>query len=280
MKLFLHLMALFKFRKTSAEAPAGPLPAASVEELRLRAKYRLVGACILVLLGVLVFPLMFDKQPRPLPSDTPLVLLDPAKPNTLAVTPAGTSAKAVEPTAASSLDKGETVVADKPVTKPVKAAAPATSASVETGSGGPPKAEPKAAVKVPSEGNVKPEPKTDSKPKTQSPAVAQAQTNGSSDEAKRVQSLLDGSANAVAAKPEADTGRFVVQVGAFAESDRAQEVRQKIERAGMKTYTQVAQTRDGPRIRVRVGPFGQKAEAERAAEQVRKLDLPTVVLSL
>jgi DedD protein len=77
-----------------------------------------------------------------------------------------------------------------------------------------------------------------------------------------------------------DAARFVVQVGAFAESGRAQDVRQKIERAGLKTYTQVAQTKDGPRIRVRVGPFGNKAEAEQAAEQIRKLNLPTAILSL
>ena len=72
----------------------------------------------------------------------------------------------------------------------------------------------------------------------------------------------------------------MVQVGAFAEAARAQEVRQKLERAGLKTYTNVAETKDGKRIRVRVGPFATKAEAEKAAEKIKKLNLPAVLLTL
>jgi DedD protein len=78
----------------------------------------------------------------------------------------------------------------------------------------------------------------------------------------------------------AATGRFVVQVGAFADPARAREVRQKLERAGLKTYTHVADTKDGPRTRVRVGPFTSKAEAEKTAEKVKKLNLPAVLLTL
>jgi len=83
---------------------------------------------------------------------------------------------------------------------------------------------------------------------------------------------------ATAAAPA--TVRLVVQVGAFAEQARAQEVRQRLERAGLRTYTQVANTPDGSRIRVRLGPFGTRAEAERAAEQVRQMGLPATILTL
>jgi len=71
-----------------------------------------------------------------------------------------------------------------------------------------------------------------------------------------------------------------VQVGAFADAARAQEVRLKVERAGLKTYTHVAETKDGKRIRVRVGPFADRAEAEKAAEKIKKLSLPAVLLTL
>lgn len=71
-----------------------------------------------------------------------------------------------------------------------------------------------------------------------------------------------------------------MQVGAFAEQARAQEVRQRLERAGLRTYTQVVNTPDGPRIRVRLGPFDSRAEAERAAEQVQQLGLPASILTL
>ena len=72
----------------------------------------------------------------------------------------------------------------------------------------------------------------------------------------------------------------MVQVGSFADESRAREARSKIERAGLKNYTQAVETKDGKRIRVRAGPFASKAEAERAAEKLKKLDLPGTVLSL
>jgi DedD protein len=96
--------------------------------------------------------------------------------------------------------------------------------------------------------------------------------------------LLDGKTTAAtAAKPTAaadENGRFVVQVGAFADPDKAREVRQKLEKAGLKTYAHVAKTADGERTRVRVGPFGTRAEADKAASRVKGLSLAAAVLSL
>ncbi len=73
---------------------------------------------------------------------------------------------------------------------------------------------------------------------------------------------------------------MVVQVGAFADEARARETRQKLERAGLKTYTHVAQTADGRRIRVRLGPYDTRAEAEKVAERVKALGLPAAILTL
>jgi DedD protein len=72
----------------------------------------------------------------------------------------------------------------------------------------------------------------------------------------------------------------VVQVGAFADAARAREARQTLEKAGLKTYTQVVDTKEGKRIRVRVGPFESRAEADKAAVKVKGLDLPASVLTL
>ena len=74
--------------------------------------------------------------------------------------------------------------------------------------------------------------------------------------------------------------RIVVQVGAFADADKAREARIKLERAGLKTYTHVAETKDGKRTRVRVGPFATRAEADQAAQKIKKLDLPASILTL
>ena len=74
-------------------------------------------------------------------------------------------------------------------------------------------------------------------------------------------------------------GRMVVQVGAFADAAKADETRRKLEGAGLKTYIQAVDTKDGKRIRVRVGPFASKSEAEKAVNKIRSLDLPVAILS-
>ena len=93
--------------------------------------------------------------------------------------------------------------------------------------------------------------------------------------------LLEGrSAEPAAAAATAEEARFIVQVGAFADADKAREARTKVERAGMKTYTQVVDTKEGKRTRVRVGPFTNRAEADKAAARIKALDLSASVLTL
>ena len=48
----------------------------------------------------------------------------------------------------------------------------------------------------------------------------------------------------------------------------------------IKTYARVVDTKDGKRIRVRVGPFEGRAEAEKAAARIKGLGLPVSLLSL
>jgi DedD protein len=83
-----------------------------------------------------------------------------------------------------------------------------------------------------------------------------------------------------AANSATDGPRFVVQIGAFAEDAKVKEVRLKLEKAGFKTYTNVANTKEGPRTRVRVGPFTSKDEAEKMASKIKQLQLQPQVLTL
>ena len=48
----------------------------SVEDMRRRAQHRLIGAAVLVALGVIGFPILFDTQPRPIPVDVPIEIPD------------------------------------------------------------------------------------------------------------------------------------------------------------------------------------------------------------
>jgi len=127
--------------------------------------------------------------------------------------------------------------------------------------------------------------------------VAAPKPAGAGDDGARATALLNGTATmplqppraADIAKPAATEeskaasaetkGRMVVQVGAFADAAKADETRRKLEKAGLSTYTQIADTKDGKRIRVRVGPFASKAEAEKAVNKIRSLDLPVAILS-
>jgi DedD protein len=92
---------------------------------------------------------------------------------------------------------------------------------------------------------------------------------------ERARALLEGRAAS-----SADEQRFVIQVGAFADPDAARETRKNVEKLGLKTYTQVAQTSGGSRIRVRVGPFASRGEAEAALAKTKAAGLNAVLLTL
>lgn len=111
------------------------------------------------------------------------------------------------------------------------------------------------------------------------PAVARAEPEAPAPVRASAAPAAAPPASSVAASPE-PVARFVVQVGAFAERQAAQEARRKLEARGLKTYTQVAKTKDGDRIRVRLGPYAERAEADKAAARAKAAGLAATVLSL
>ena len=84
----------------------------------------------------------------------------------------------------------------------------------------------------------------------------------------------------MAAAADAKPARFVVQVGAYTDAATLREARQKVEKLGLKTYTQVVETEGGARTRVRVGPFETREEAEKAAARIKAGGLAANILSL
>jgi DedD protein len=253
-------MAFFKFRKGADEPAATRQPPESIEAMRKRARHRLIGAGVLVLLGVIGFPLLFDTQPRPIAVDIPIEIPDRNKAKPLAV-PAKPVAQAP--------------VVSGPVTAPAPAATPAPAPVQEAAAPVAPKvaeapAAPPSAPKSETPPPVKPEAAASAKPEPKAAAKP--------DDGAKARALLEGTG--VEKVAAAADGRFVVQVGAFADAAKAREARLKLERAGLKTYTNVAETKDGKRIRVRVGPFGSRADADKAASKIKGLDLPAAVLTL
>ena len=279
-------MAIFSTRSSKRDedqAPTKNVPIDSIETLRTRARQRLIGAVVLVALGIVAFTLLFDSQPRPIPADIQITMPDKDKPNSTTTATIPAPAAAAAPATTTTAPQ---VVA--PVTPSVAAAA-AAAASASLSSKEEfvaPKAEKKPEAKVEAKVEPKVEPKAEVKVVSK-PEVKPAPKPPANDEAAKAMAILEGKAPPKAeAKTEsasvadASAGRFVVQVGAFAENDKAQQVRLKVERAGMKTYTNVAQTKEGARTRVRVGPFSTRAEAEKAAAKIKTLDLPAAILTL
>jgi DedD protein len=74
--------------------------------------------------------------------------------------------------------------------------------------------------------------------------------------------------------------RYVVQVAAFAEAAKAREVRIKLEAQGYKTYSQAIDSPKGKVWRVRVGPFDNKAAAEKAKSQLSGKGFQPALLEL
>jgi len=227
-------MGLLSFLKLKRKDPPArsTAPADAVAQARTKARRRLIGAVVLLGIGIIGFPLLFETQPRPIPVDIPIEI-----PRKDAAPQLAMPAPRPAPTAASAtLPKAEVITE---TVEKAEAPKPAPSAPV---SAVPVKAEPAPVKEAPA------------------PVAKEAPPP---------------------AKPvAADDGRFVVQVGAFAEVTAAREARAKVEKLGLKTYTQVVETSNGKRIRVRVGPFASRDQAAQAADKIKAAGLPTAVLTL
>ncbi len=274
-------MAFFKFRlpgqtsSSPASEAVNASPAESLEVLRKRARHRLMGSVVLVLVAVIGFPLLFDTQPRPVSVDTPIVIPERASSQAPSTSVAVASvSSAVKPAAdgvvpsgplpsGSVLDANEEVVpsTNQPAEKNQN---PDESPPVPPSGGGFKVDFGKTGATAPAVNELK-----TAKPSTPTPP------DKGRDEAAKARALLEG--KDVGKNSE---GRWIIQVGAFTDPVKMRETRQKLESAGLKTYTQVIDGKDGKRTRVRVGPFTSKEEVDKVNSKIQKLQLETSILKL
>lgn len=257
------------FQRGNRAATSGPDAGDPVQAARARARHRLIGAAVLVIAGVIGFPLVFETQPRPIPVDIPIEIprRDGAPP--LAMPGPKPAAK---PTAAAPTPAASAVVAaprDDTLTESKAEAGrevPAASAPTAAAT-----ALPATSSRPASAPNVD----VTKKPSETRAAVVTA-------DAARAKALLEGKESKAAPKTEdpKDGGRYVVQIGAFADAAAAREMRSKAEKLGLKTYMQVVETGSGSRTRVRIGPFASREEADKAMARAKAAGLNAVVLTL
>lgn len=239
--------------------------------LKRRARRRLIGAIALVFLAVIILPMVFDAEKKQLDADISIQI-----PNQDAVVTKGigspgsagtdaASGAAPAPPAAAAGDKAAPNGAEKKVS--------------EKGDGEQRPADaPPAAAKAAAKPEFKSEPKaeTTTSGKVEDKSAVKSETKRSAQdlaEEKRAAAILNAKdATAKAEKAMAPAaGAYVVQIGAFVTDEKVQEARDKLSAAGIKTYTEKLDTKDGERTRVRAGPFATKDAADEARDKIKGL---------
>lgn len=236
--------------------------------LKRQARRRLIGAIALVLLAVIVLPMVFDADKKPLDADISIQI--PNKDAAVTKGPGAIATLPAQPT-------------DGKNNAPVAAQADAkggAKADVK---------EAKAEAVVPAKPESKPESspaqKAETKPEPKPAAKAEPQQAGRDlAEEKRAAAILNAQADGAKSAKSGDkdkapaTGAYAVQVGAFASDDKIKDARDKLSAAGIKTYTEKLDTKDGERTRVRAGPYAAKDAAEAARDRIKGLGFAGAVV--
>ncbi|MEP7208416.1 MAG: SPOR domain-containing protein [Casimicrobiaceae bacterium] len=272
--------------------PADP----AVDELRRKARRRLVGAIVLALAAAVILPMLLEKEPRPLGEDVAVRIppVDDGKfVNRLSkpaesLPSAGVSGAAVSG-APGPGTRGETSVpAPAPGTtttpaapmadvgRPVptgaakeEAAAPDKADVATTIKPEPARPEPKAEPRVESRAEARLETKpalrggtnaAESRAETK-PAEPRGETRPAAKDAK------DAKLAEAAPKTKADV--FVVQLAAFSDDKGANALASKLKRNGYPAFTEPIQTSRGTLYRVRVGSYPTREAAGDARNKLK-----------
>lgn len=228
-------------------------PVNAENDLKRRARRRLIGAVALALAAVILVPLLLEDEPPPAGhlqvrmKSQPGADSDAPDQPIVAVVP---SVPVGQPLAAPEADPP---AADEPSTPPVVQAPPPAPKPA------PPK--PAAQLAPPKPAPPKPAP---SKPAPTKPAPVAPEVT-----------------RAAPAKPAPTpsgqplAGAFVVQLAALKDASRAADLRQRAAHSGLPVYTD----RAGEFTRVRVGPFASREEAVAAAVRLGEIGLAGQIVS-
>jgi DedD protein len=243
-------------RSTSKRAaPRAFQRAAEAEELALtedpeqqRARHRLIGAAVLVLIAVVGLPRILDSRPKTAPNDIAVNIV-----TSLPIPGAET-----KPTDAKVDSKGEEKA--KVETEASKSAAPLSAPASET------KSDAKAEAKQAS---------------PNAPAPLKASTLGlaAGEEvvtppANAKPKVDDTSKTATASNPPTGSGKFVIQIGAFASESNVNALVARLKAQKIPSYVLNKTGAEGNKIfLVRAGPYTDKDAAEAAEKKIKAMGL-------
>jgi len=225
-------------------------------QLKKRARRRLVGAIALALFAVIVLPMVMDREPRPAGQDIQVRIPSqdagglaarvlPSKP-AVSPLPAPELKSVAEPVPGAPL-RGELAAGASSATpesaKPKTAAAKAEPAAVAAK----PATPPAPAVKLPSKLAPEAKPAAEKVPNAQAAAAKKPPE----------------------ARSAAAEGHWVVQLGAFRDAGNVKLLLAKLKELKLPAYTEKYDSPQGPRTRVRAGPFPTQEAAEKARARIK-----------
>jgi DedD protein len=221
----------------------------NAEQLRRRANRRLLGASILLLIAIIAVPMFLEREPPPLPDNVD-VRIPPVE---------GTKFDPKFPPAADA----KKAAAEKPaeiaaITEPTGA-----QATVGAIAPTPAPAAPKPAAPV-----------VDAKPAAVAPVAPPKAAEKAP--AKPAESAAPKDSTPADRKP----GQLVVQVIAVRDAAVAKQTYDKAKSLKFPVYTEKIDVANGIVIRVRVGPFNTKQQAESARAKLAQAGLEAKVLTL
>lgn len=248
----------------------------AADDLRRRARRRLVGAVAMVLAAVIVLPMVLDGENKPVPDTVAINIPSEDTPFQPTVPPIAAPQPAQDPAAvADGSGQGESAPPASSATDTTPdPRLPASLATITpvTPTAPPPKNLPKqepAPEPAPPPRTTPPEPEPAPPVRTTPPNKAAAQKSA---EAARALALLEGRPVPPAPRaPSASSSRYAVQVVAVRSREGADALLKELRGAGLTSYIETIKTPDGQVYRVRLGPFSSRSQAESAQSKLRSL---------
>jgi DedD protein len=236
-----------------------PTADAQYDELKRKARRRLVGAVVLALAAAVFVPMLLESDERPLGDDVSVRIppVDQGKFVNRLNAPAGMPPAAPRP-APSKSDAGAAAapthdVASTPAPQPAASGAIAAPPAAPAGDAG--KAPAPAANPATSPANAD----------ASSPAKGASAAKPVATSAKPG---ADSPARTVAAKAAASG--YVVQLAAFADDKGANALANRLKKSGHPAFTEPVTTSHGTLWRVRVGPYATRDEANTARDKLKR----------
>ena len=118
------------------------------------------------------------------------------------------------------------------------------------------------------------------KPLPMTQGGGQSDADSHPDVLARLIDQVDSGSNAARPTARQQSRRFLVQVGAYSNVKSARAAVDRVAKAGLNAYQETVKTSNGDWIRVRVGPFASREDAEQAQQALKRAGVTAALIAL